>query len=359
MTTNSSNRLMRLREQMQRQEVPALLITSPINRKYISGFTGSAGYVLVTEERAVLLTDFRYTTQASEQAPDFEIVDFSNRLMEHLGQYLSAAKLTKLAFEQEHISYAQYAQWSSQLTSVEWVPVQGLVETLRIIKDDSEITVIREAAELVDRTFSHIQSFLKPGVAERDIALEIEMYVRKSGAISTSFDTIVASGERSALPHGVASERLLGTGELVTLDFGAYWKGYCSDITRTVSLGTPPDILKEIYAIVLDAQQYALENLKPGMTGREADALARDRIVKAGYGEHFGHSTGHGLGMEIHEDPRLSMNSSTILQPGMVVTVEPGIYLPGVGGVRIEDDVLITDSGAERLTWSDKQLLIL
>lgn len=355
---NGSNRLMRLREQMQHKGVAALLITDPINRKYISGFTGSAGYVLVTEERAVLLTDFRYTTQASEQAPDFEIVDFSNRLMEHLEQYLSSAKIRQLAFEQEHVTYAQYAQWSSQLTAVEWVPIQGLVETLRVIKDDSEIAIIREAADLADRTFNHIQTLIKPGIAERDLALEIEMFMRKSGAISTSFDTIVASGERSALPHGVASDRLLGTGEFVTFDFGAYWKGYCSDITRTVSIGTPPDILKEIYAIVLDAQQHTLENLKPGMTGREADALARDRIVKAGYGDRFGHSTGHGLGMEVHEAPRLSMASSTVLQPGMVVTVEPGIYLPGVGGVRIEDDVLITDNGAERLTWSDKQLLI-
>jgi len=200
---------------------------------------------------------------------------------------------------------------------------------------------------------------IKPGVSEKQIALDIEMFIRSNGGTSSSFDTIVASGERSALPHGVASDRLIGNDEFVKLDFGAYYKGYCSDITRTVVVGKPSAKHKEIYDIVLEANLACLAGLKPGLTGREGDALARDVIERYGYGPNFGHSTGHGLGMEVHEHPRLSKLSEQILEPGAVVTVEPGIYLPGFGGVRIEDDVVITDSGIRILTKSTKELQLL
>lgn len=357
--TIRTERLSRLRKEMEKKKLDALLLTNSSNRKYITGFTGSAGYVLITNQSSVLLTDFRYTTQAAEQAPGFEIIDHAGRMPETIKELLGRAKISQLAFEQMDVTYGVYADLSSKLDPIQLVPSSGLVETIRMIKDEAELAIMKEAAVLADRTFLHVQSLLKPGVMEKEIALEIEIFMRTQGATSSSFDTIVASGERSALPHGVASDRRLGMGEFVTLDFGAYWKGYCSDLTRTVSIGTPPDKLKEIYSIVLEAQMHALDRLKPGMTGREADSLARDIIAKAGYGDRFGHSTGHGLGMEIHEEPRLSQTSNIVLEPGMTVTVEPGIYLPGVGGVRIEDDVVITATGAERLTFADKALLLL
>jgi Xaa-Pro aminopeptidase len=245
------------------------------------------------------------------------------------------------------------------LSPVKLVPSEGIVEKQRMIKDGGEIAIMQEAANLADRAFEHILSYIKPGVSEKDIALELEVFMRSQGATSSSFETIVASGERSALPHGVASDRIIGRDEFVKLDYGAYYNGYCSDITRTVVVGKPSDKHREIYEIVKEAQQYALDNLVPGMTGKEGDALTRDIITRYGYGEYFGHGTGHGLGMEIHEAPRLSLTGDIVLVPGMTVTVEPGIYLPGFGGVRIEDDVVVTDKGIRILTSSPKQLIVL
>ncbi|UJF31268.1 M24 family metallopeptidase [Paenibacillus hexagrammi] len=352
-------RLERLRKQMQQLDLPAIFITNAFNRHYLTGFTGSAGYVLITMERAMLLTDFRYMTQAPGQAVHYEVIEHKPKVVESIRELLQQQGISKLAFEQADITYGDYLSYQAGLSGIEFVPTNRIVEQIRFIKDDAELQIMQEAADLADATFSHILSFLRPGAVEKDIALEIEMFIRKNGGTSTSFETIVASGERSALPHGKASDRVLQNHEFVKLDFGAYYKGYCSDITRTVMLGQPTDKHKEIYDIVLEAQLHCLENLKPGITGREGDAYARDIITRHGYGDYFGHGTGHGLGMEIHESPRLSKTEDTILTPGMVVTVEPGIYLPGFGGVRIEDDVVITDSGIKILTHSTKDFLII
>jgi Xaa-Pro aminopeptidase len=352
-------RLKRLRQRMAELQIEALLVTSDVNRAYLTGFVGTAGYVLVTPQRAMLLTDFRYVAQATQQAPDYEVIEHAAKPAATILELLRAERIAKLGFEQQHVSYGAYLGYVDALQGVKLVPTDGIVEKLRMIKDEGELAIMQEAAHLADRTFSHILTKLKPGVSELDIALEIEIFIRQNGGTSTSFDTIVASGERSALPHGRASERVLRKDEFVKLDFGAYYKGYCSDITRTVVLGKPTAKHRDIYEKVLEAQLACLEGLKPGMTGREGDALARDIIVKHGYGDHFGHGTGHGLGMEIHESPRLSKTDETVLEPGMVVTVEPGIYLPGFGGVRIEDDVVITESGIRVLTQSTKQFIIL
>ncbi|AFC29762.1 peptidase M24 [Paenibacillus mucilaginosus 3016] len=353
------DRVHRLRELLDEKGIPALFITNATNRTYMTGFTGSSGYVLITATRAVLLTDFRYMTQAPQQAPGYEVVEHAPKVAETVKDILAREGISRLGFEASDLSFSAYRSYAEGLSPVELLPTEGLVETLRMVKDEGELAVMQEAADLADRTFTHILDFLKPGVKELDIALEIEMFVRRNGAASTSFETIVASGERSALPHGKASEKLIGNNEFVKLDYGAYYKGYCSDITRTVVLGTPSDKHREIYGIVLEAQMAALEAIRPGMTGREADAVARDIITKYGYGDHFGHGLGHGLGMEVHESPRLSKLGDTVLKPGMTVTVEPGIYLPGFGGVRIEDDIVITDQGNRRLTHSDKDLIVL
>lgn len=337
----------------------ALLVTSAINRRYLTGFTGTSGVVLITASEAVLLTDFRYRDQAPLQAVGFQIVEHGTNVYDDVAGLLRQWGVATLLFEERDLSFASYSALKEKLQPIELKESGGIVEQIRMIKDEKELAIIQEATDLADRTFSHILQFIKPGAKESDIALELEFFMRSHGATSTSFDTIVASGERSALPHGVASDRVIGQGEFVTLDFGAYYKGYVSDITRTVMVGDPTDKHREIYGIVLESQLYALEHLRPGMTGREADALTRDIITRYGYGEYFGHSTGHGIGMEIHEEPRLSRNSDTILTPGMTVTVEPGIYLPGFGGVRIEDDVVMTDDGIKILTRSPKELIVL
>lgn len=350
-------RLARLRGTMAASGLEALLVTYSHNRKYLSGFTGSAGMLLLTANNSWLLTDFRYMTQAAEQASGFELIEHASKPIDTVRELLASSGIDKLAFEQEHVTYADYALWKRQLGAIALQPASGLVEQIRLIKDEDELAIHQEAADLADRTFQFALGIIRPGITELEVALEMETFMRKGGASGPSFETIVASGERSALPHGVASERVIGKDEFVKLDFGAYYKGYCSDLTRTVVIGRASDRHREIYNIVLEAQLHALANLRPGMTGREADALARDIIEKHGYGDHFGHSLGHGIGLEIHELPRLSKVSDSILTPGMTVTVEPGIYIPGFGGVRIEDDVVITDTGIKILTSSPKELV--
>jgi|SRR5690625_657026 len=351
-------KLNQIKTYLQKNNLDGMIVTSPINRRYLTGFTGSAGIVIISQSDQLLLTDFRYTEQAKEQVKDYTIVTHEASIFQEVADQLKQLNLNNMAFEAAHISYEQYEQLNS-LISAQLIPVTNVIETIRSIKTTTEWDIMKKAAEIADRAYEHILSFIKPGMQEIEVANELEFFMRQAGATSASFDIIVASGWRSALPHGVASEKVIETGELVTMDFGALYKGYCSDITRTVAIGPIDETLKEIYDIVLKAQTLALSKIKPGMTGQEADAFARDVIDEAGYGNYFGHSTGHGLGMEVHEQPRLSTQSETKLQPGMVVTVEPGIYIPNVGGCRIEDDIIITETGNERLTLSTKQLMYL
>lgn len=343
-----------IREELKKRNLDALLITNPYNRRYLTGFTGSAGVVLITPEDALFLTDFRYVEQAEQEAKDYTIIEHEPQLVNELKNQVKRLGINRLGFEAEHVTMAEYNEFKERL-ECELSPTTGIVETLRMIKTDEEIAIIQKAAEIADKAFEHILDVIKPGVREIEIANELEYVMRKLGATQSSFDTIVASGVRSSLPHGVASEKKIEAGELVTLDFGALYKGYCSDITRTVAVGNVSDELKEIYHIVLEAQERGVAGIKPGMTGMEADALTRDFITENGYGKQFGHSTGHGIGLEIHEGPALSPKSSTLLKKNMVVTVEPGIYIPNVGGCRIEDDIVLTENGNERLTRSTKQ----
>jgi Xaa-Pro aminopeptidase len=344
---------------MKENKIEGLLVTSSYNLRYISGFTGTAGVALITETKAVFITDFRYLDQATEQAVDFDIVKHETSLNEEIASQINELDIEKLSFEKENVSYGQYLEYKTLFTSTTLVAISGIIENLRLIKDEQEIKILKEAANIADSAFEHIINYIKPGLTELNVANELEFFMRKQGAAASSFEVIVASGIRSALPHGVATNKIIKKGELVTLDFGAYHKGYCSDITRTVAVGKPSSELEKIYYTVLEAQERGMNGLKPGMTGKQADALTRDYITAQGYGDYFGHSTGHGLGMEVHEAPGLSKKSVTILEPGMVVTVEPGIYISGVGGTRIEDDTVITKNGNEALTCATKRLLII
>lgn len=348
--------LRKVRETLENKELDGILITNPINRRYISGFTGTAGAVLISKKQAYLITDFRYMEQASEEAKEFDVIEHKGSIEKEIDRLLQENELKQLGFESD-VTYATYEQFQKHFTNTMLIPEGEIIEEIRLIKSEDELKTMKKAAAIADAAFDYIQTIIKPGVREMDVSNELEFYMRKQGATSSSFDIIVASGYRSALPHGVASNKKIESGELITLDYGAVYEGYCSDITRTLAVGEISDELKNIYNTVLEAQKQGVAGIKSGMTGQEADALPRKHIDEKGYGKYFGHSTGHGLGLEVHEGPRVSPKSNDILKPGMVVTVEPGIYIPQVGGCRIEDDIVITETGNKRLTTSNKELI--
>ncbi|MDN6408807.1 MAG: Xaa-Pro peptidase family protein [Tetragenococcus halophilus] len=353
------SRLARLREKMSQEEIDGFLITSPYNLRYFTNFTGTTGLALVTKEQAFFVTDFRYTQQAAKQAQEFEIVKNSGNIFAKVAELVEKNAVHSLAFEEDYISFSEYSLLEELITESSLVPISGLLESLREVKDDQEIARIKQACSIADQAFDHILKMVQPGMTEIEIANQLDFFMRSLGASGVSFETIVASGVRSAMPHGVASNKTIEQGDIITLDFGCYYEGYVSDMTRTFAIGDPGEQLKEIYQIVLDAQLKVIEAAKPGISGIELDAVARDYIASFGYGEAFGHSTGHGIGLDIHEGPNVSMRADKTFVPGNVITDEPGIYLPDVGGVRIEDDLLITSTGNEILTQSPKELIIL
>lgn len=351
-------KLQKLRKALQEQNIDGILITNGYNRCYMTGFTGTAGVAIVSQNDAVFITDFRYTEQAAAQVQDFRIVQHEATILEEIATQVNSMGIKLLGFEKDTVSYGTYELYKN-IIQADLVPISGLIEKIRLIKTQQEINIIKVACEIADHAFTHILDFIKPGKTELEVSNELEFFMRKQGATQSSFDTIVASGLRSALPHGVATNKVIEKGDFVTLDFGALYNGYISDITRTVAVGEPSEKLVDMYNAVLASQLLALEKVGPGLTGVQADAIARDYLKEKGYGEAFGHSLGHGIGLEVHEGPGLSMRSNTVLEPGMAVTIEPGVYLPGIGGVRIEDDILITETGNELLTHSSKELIIL
>lgn len=354
------HRVEKLKNLFAGNDIDGMMITKAENRRYITGFTGSAGIVIISENRNILITDFRYLEQAAAQAPNFEIYDLTKDIAVMVAEVVQELGIKKLGFETQGMNFFEYGQYASQLTGdIQLVPLDKFVEGLRMVKDEDEIALIKKAAEIADAAFEHIITFIKPGLKELDVALELEYFMKKQGSQKNAFDFIVASGPRSSLPHGKASERVIQAGEFVKMDYGAVYQGYHSDITRTVAVGQPTEKMLEIYGIVKKAQQAALDKIKAGMTTVEADAIARDIITAAGYGDNFGHGLGHGIGLEIHEGPRVSPKEEIILQKNMVVTNEPGIYLPQWGGVRIEDDIVITEDGCRLLTNASKELKIL
>ncbi len=351
------SRLENLRQRMKKEGIDAYISLVPENRRYLSGFTGSAGTLLILPEQAFLLTDFRYLEQATQEAAEFTVVKVGNDLFASIAELSFSVK--RLGFEGDYLNFTDYCRLREALSQTELVSLSNIVLDLRSIKDPAEISLIRDAVRIADEAWATMLNSIKIGQSEEEIALELEFAMRRAGASGPSFDFIVASGGRSALPHGRASSKRIQKGELLTLDFGAIYKGYCSDITRTVIIGEPDDRQKEIYELVLAANRAGIEAVKPGLKGKEVDAVARNLIIKAGFGEFFGHGLGHSIGLGVHEGPNLNLREEKLLESGMVVTVEPGIYIPDWGGVRIEDMVLVTEQGCEVLTRSLKNLTVI
>lgn len=342
---------------MKNKSIDVFLISKPEDKFYLSGFEASHYFIILIEDKNYLLTDFRYFEAANDKKDIFDIV----RIDAHFSvfDFLSKYDKIKLGIEEKHLSALEYKKLLKQYSSENIVGGQEIIETQRMIKDKSELQLIKNAAEIADDAFKHLLAFIKPGLTEREVALELEFHMKKQGASGLSFDTIVASGKRSSLPHGTASDKILEKGDLITLDFGCIVECYSSDMTRTIALGQISDEQKRVYHIVKDAQERALKTLKAGIEASLADKAARDIIEAEGFGEYFGHGLGHGVGLEVHEGPRLSPASEVFLEENMVVTVEPGIYIPMQFGTRIEDLVVVTNDGINNYTSSTKELIII
>ena len=356
-------RIDKLRQSLAQSEerLDALLVYQPENRRYMSGFTGSEAMLLVTQDRAVLATDSRYWEQAEREAPEFSLFKVKTRYVMEMADLLAAAGNPQhIGFESTFITVDQLDQLTDAAPQVEWIATKDLIEDLRVIKDEGEIALMRRAARIADEGFEFLCRTLRPGMTEHEAAWELEAYMRTHGADKIAFDLIVGSGPGGAEPHHHSSSRAIEAGEPIVLDLGARVNGYNSDLTRTICLGEPKDEhFMEVYSIVLRAQGAALNGIRAGMTGIEADKLARDVIEAAGYGENYGHGLGHGVGLAVHEEPRAGRLAEGVLPAGSTLTVEPGIYLPGWGGVRIEDLTLVGENGVQLLCHASKEPLVL
>lgn len=356
---NTQPRIEKLRKKLKEKGLEAAVIYSVENRRYFADFSGSSGALIINQTDAILLTDFRYIEEARSRAEQYEVILHEGGLLDqNVGQYLKKLGITRVGLE-DSLSVGALRILEQETPQALFTLIDLLIMDIRMIKDQTEIANIREGIRLCDLAFDHILGFIKPGMSEKEIGLELEYVMKKNGAEGIKANHVIASGERSALPHGQATERIVNIGEFVKMDIGAVVNGYYSDFTRTVVLGEPTEKQQKIYDIVRHAQEVALENIKPNIKCSDLDEIGRAIIRNEGYGENFGHSLGHSLGLNIHEKPAMRANDDTLLQPGMVITVEPGIYISGWGGVRIEDLVVITKDGIENFTTSTKELQIL
>jgi len=334
----------------------AFLVTAPIHHRYLCGFSGSSAHLLLTRDESRFLTDGRYTEQSAQEVREADIVIVEGPLRNFLGGHLKS--WWKVGFEAGWLTIAELKLLEDSCPGITWVPVTGCMERLRSVKDEHEIAALRGAAIIACQVLSHVASGIEPGQSEREIAGELEGNLRKAGSEGSAFEPIVVSGVGSSRPHGKASDRVIEEGECLTIDFGAILNGYHSDLTRTFVIGTPIDEFLEWQEVLDRAIETVLASLEPGIPCQELDQVARAVIDSAGFGEYFVHNLGHGIGLEVHEAPHLSRASAGSLAVGMVFTIEPGIYVPGRGGMRIEDDVLMTDSGPEVLTRFSRSLTL-
>ncbi|MCH8989654.1 MAG: aminopeptidase P family protein [Chloroflexi bacterium] len=345
--------------QFPEKELDGVLISAPENRRYLSGFSGSAGYLFITKANAILVTDSRYTEQATNESPDFEVRQVRGG-WDWLVEELKASGVKKVGFESQDMTVSSYnslidaIKGDSSLSEVSFVPAPGLAENQRIIKDQEELSMLQLAIDAADQAMDQVCPAITPGMTEREVAWKMESAMRDAGADTISFDTIVAAGPNGAMAHHQPTDYVIKQGEPIVIDMGAKVGGYCSDLSRSILVGEPDETFKKIYDIVLGAQLTAINTVKVGMTGEETDSLSRNVIAEAGYGDNFGHSLGHGVGLVIHENPRVGPRSSDILELNTVFTVEPGIYLTGWGGIRIEDIVILREDGAATLSKAAK-----
>jgi len=347
---NIQDRLSRLRHELKRKNIGAMLVAQPENRYYLSGFSGSDGYLFISQREAILATDFRYVELVKRESPDYRLVQIKQGV-----NWLDeiAGRTKRLGFEEGFVTVAQHSQLAESLKKarphLEMVPISAVVEKLRVIKDPAEIGLISRAADLTRKAFEYAYKTVEAGMTELRLAWLVESFLRENGSQAMPFEVIAASGPSAALPHARPSERQIQAGEPITIDVGAKLEYYCADMTRTFCLGEPDETYRKVYDTVKRAQEAGINAVCENATGGEVDRAARKVIEDAGYGDAFGHGLGHGFGLNVHEAPRLGPNSKDILKNGMVFTIEPGIYLPGWGGVRIEDDVLLENGKASMI----------
>jgi Xaa-Pro aminopeptidase len=353
---NPLQRLNRLRAKLQASSLAAILISQEDNRRYLSGFTGSDGYLLITAKRQIIATDFRYVEQVKREAPEYSLFQIARDMAIWFPQLVEGLGLKELAFEAEAVSFDLYSRLKAVTDSlgINLKPTSGFVPELRSVKEPAEVDLIKQAIALSDAAVAHAAKILKPGLTELHLAWEIEKHMREHGSENLPFEVIVAAGPNAALPHARPSPRPIRAGEPIVIDIGARVGGYASDLTRTLCLGEPTAEFQKVYGIVLKAQLAAEAGITAGMTGGAADTLAREVIAEAGYGAQFGHGLGHGVGLATHEGPRVGAASKDVLENNMVFTVEPGIYLPGWGGVRIEDIVIMENGKISVLSQAEK-----
>ena len=351
-------RLRRLTQRLGARRLDALLVTHLPNIRYLCGFTGSAGVLLVADGKCTFFTDGRYREQAAAEVQGAKVVVPKGAVLDAAARALTGLRIRNIGMESEHLSVAAEAKVARTLRlKARLRPTLGLVEEHRMVKEPAEVACLRAAVRLGSSLFDRAVAAIRPGVPERAVAAELEYAARQAGADGMSFETIVAAGARSALPHGLASAHPIPRRGFVVLDFGVILRGYCSDMTRTVHVGKPMAEARRLYQAVRDAQQAALDAVRPGRVVSEVDQAARSWLRRAGLARYFTHSTGHGVGLEIHEPPRIARGQPEVLRPGMVITIEPGVYVPGCGGVRIEDMVVVTTTACEMLTPTPKELL--
>ncbi|MCH5463290.1 aminopeptidase P family protein [Lactobacillus sp. LC28-10] len=349
------NRLKQLQAQFKELRIDAFLVTNTVNKAYLTGFDGD-GVVLVTANQTYVITDSRYETALAAIPHDFDVI-ITRYYLEAAAQQVKKRQITVLGFE-DSIPFHDYDR-IDELMSSDIVPMTNLIEQMREVKSEDELQILGHACKMTIKGFNTLLPLIKPGVYERHLANQLDAIMRDLGAERASFDTIVASGKRAALPHGAATSKAIQKGEMITIDFGYEFDGYTSDLTRTVALGDPGEKLKAVYRVVQQAQQVIINAVKPGVSGHQLDQVGREFITSAGYGKYFNHGTGHGIGLDIHEGPALSMRSNDHMMTNNVITVEPGIYLPDLGGIRIEDDILVTEAGHRILTDGSTDLVVL
>lgn len=354
------DRINRLLDRAALAEGEGILVQKPSNMFYLSGYTGE-GLLLAGRGRKLIVTDSRYTEQAERQAFGFEV----HTIKTGVSHFTLAAglcaneKITHLRYEDDHVTVKDFASMQSALAGITFTSLNNLPEQMRVIKDEGELALMEKACAISCEAFDYILGYIKPGLSEKEIELALNFKMFELGAQALAFNSIVASGPNGSLPHAIPGDRKVQSGDMITLDFGAKFQGYCADMTRTIAVGKPADEMRKIYDIVLRAQKASQDALAPGKDCAAVDKIARDLITDEGYGDYFGHGLGHSLGIDVHEDPRLSPVSKARLETNLVITVEPGIYVPGLGGVRIENSCVITDTSSRSLVSAPRELIIL